>query len=300
MSEGKPENENVILRVIAMSVEGSVLLYDRSLAWQRVVAEGAGNATSLCTLASSLGTLAHNMGEATQTIVAKTEDASPAPAPAPSNTPPPTSESANPAEGEAEKKESAPPTEGETASSTTTATTASPAPASQPSTTTTTTASAAAAAPGTKRVISVYFDYDAKVCGAAQRAKTRRVRRTARDENEMMPCVRLAIAQGQRAVLCVFHLAKPTPSMHMSGGEWSRNASTLANAVDDMICDAVVAFEKHYSEDLTRLAPRIEVCSKSDGAEVLSDDERSCFGKCMEEVIASACKEHSISLFLPA
>ena len=287
-SKAESNNENVVLRVIGCS--SSVLLFDSTLSWQGVCAEGPGNAASLCTLASSLGTLAHNMGEAPQTIVAKAEDSAPAPA-------------ANAPEGEAaaeSEKPAAPAaaTEGEGE-----AAAAAPAPAATSATAATATATTATAAPATaggKRVICVYFDNDAKVSGPAQRAKTRRVRRAARDEADAMPCVRLAIAQGQQATLCVFHLAKPTPAMRASGAAWARSASTLANTIDDMLCDAVVAFEKKYADDLTKLAPRIDVCSKSDGAEVLSDDERKCFEKCMEEVFAVACKEHKISLFLPA
>lgn len=168
-------NENVVLRVMAATTQSGVLLYDRTLAWQGVCAEGPGNAASLCTLVSSLGTLAHNMGEAPGIVTATETDAQPA---APAET--------------------------------------------------------------GKKVMSVLFDNEAKVSGAQQqRSKTRRARRAVRDDTDTMPCVRLAIAQGQHVALSMFHLANPAPAMHAAG-----SAAALAQAVDAALCDAVVAFRE--------------------------------------------------------
>lgn len=223
-------NENVVLRVMAATTQSGVLLYDRTLAWQGVCAEGPGNAASLCTLVSSLGTLAHNMGEAPGIVTATETDAQPA---APAET--------------------------------------------------------------RKKVMSVLFDNEAKVSGAQQqRSKTRRTRRAVRDDTDTMPCVRLAIAQGQHVALSMFHLANPAPAMHAAG-----SAAALAQAVDAALCDAVVAFEKRHADDLARLAPRIEVCSKSEGAETLSDEERSCFARCLEDIFQPACSTHQLNIFLP-
>ena len=226
-------NETVVLRVMAATTQSGVLLFDRTLAWQGVCAEGPGNAASLCTLVSSLGTLAHNMGEAPGIVTGAETDTEP----------------------------------------TATATTAEM----------------------SKKVMSVLFDNEAKVNGTQQqRSKTRRARRAVRDDTDTMPCVRLAIAQGQHVALSLFHLANPAPAMHAAG-----SAGALAQAVDAALCDAVVAFEKRHAEDLARLSPRIEVCSKSEGAETLSDDERACFARCLEDIFQPACSTHKLNIFVP-
>lgn len=227
MSTTPQHNENVILRVMAATTQGGVLLYDRTMAWQGVCAEGPGNAASLCTLVSSLGTLAHNMGEAPGTVTETGTDTKPS----------------------------------ETG----------------------------------KKVMSVLFDNEAKVSGTQQqRSKTRRARRAVRDDTDTMPCVRLAIAQGQHVALSMFHLANPAPAMRAAV-----SAAALAQAVDAALCDAVVAFEKQHADDLARLAPRIEVCSKSEGAETLSDEERACFATSLEDIFQPACSAHQLNIFVP-
>lgn len=145
--------------------------------------------------------------------------------------------------------------------------------------------------------MSVLFDNEAKISGTQQqRNKTRRARRAVRDDTDTMPCVRLAIAQGQHVALSMFHLASPpAPAMHTG----MTSAAALAQAADAALCDAVVAFEQRYAEDLARLASRIEVCSKSEGAETLSDEERSCFAQCLEDVFEPACSAHQLGFFLP-
>ena len=302
--------ERVILRVLAMAQPGGVLLCDRVLRWGGVCTSSGstGNATSICALVASLAKLAQELRDAPEMEeIVRRRAAHPVPAPYAAVTIPVGAASAAaalasslaPVAGTAQQEEET------------------DAPQQQQQ--------------DRGRVLSALFDNGAKITSALSKARrgnkssstpddqqgsssetasaapaTAVAASTASslageqtdsgddDDADEAPCVRMAVAPGKRTALCVFHVARPAPLLLAARA----TTEEYTRAVDAMLCAAADAFEAEYAADLDRLAPRIQECSTSDGAVVLTPEETRCFDGFVEGVVARACARASLPLCL--